>query len=88
MKKLRRRNQAEVFKIGKISKKLKNKKGHEINVSCARERKFYRKYSIQKKATQSGSIWEHELAQTNWMVLLLQMINGMQHMHAETLNCW
>ena len=49
MKKLRRRNQAEVFKIGKISKKLKNKKGHEINVSCARERKFYRKYSIQKK---------------------------------------
>ena len=61
MKKLRRRNLAELFKPGKISKKLKNKKGHEINVSCARERKLYCKYSIQKKATQSGIIWEHEL---------------------------
>ena len=87
MKKLRRRNLAEVFKIGKISKKLKNKKGHKINMSCARGKKLYRKYPIQKKATQSGSIWEHELAQTNWMVLLLQIINGMQHMNAETLNC-
>ena len=64
MEKLRRRNLVEVFKIGKISRNLGSKKGHKINVSCARKGK-------------------HQLSQTNWMVLLLQMIDGTQHMDPE-----
>ena len=38
--------------------------------------KTIKKKKYLKKATQRGSNWGHQLGQTNWMVLLLQMIDG------------
>ena len=43
MKKLRRRNLAEIFKIGKITKKLNSKKGHKISTTNALSEKNYTK---------------------------------------------
>ena len=43
---------------------------------------LYINASIYQKATQRGSNWNHQLAQTNLMILSVQVIHEMQHMHA------
>ena len=91
MKKLSRRNLAKVFKRGKFFEEFEEQKRPKDKRELYRERKnlllrklqFYQwdfKCRDLEKTTQRGSTWYYQLAQTKWMVLLLQMIDWMQHM--------